>query len=461
MFRKNKSAADKKLLNRFTLVFDSAYLDTGFTNQFNTQNMKLIRTNLLMGAFLYIVFGILDRYVVPDVADTILIIRIICTVLLLFMAALSGSAGINIQLITLYTTLICGLGIVSMILISETSGAYYYYAGLLLVIWYAHGPLRMRFIFATAVSVTLTISYGLAVLLIKTTPFEIVLNNLFFMISANILGMFSSYGLEYYSRIAYWREEQLIKVRNELETESLRKTKELEDARQIQLSMLPSCADNISDLNICFDMRTAAEVGGDYYDYKISADGSLTLVLGDATGHGMKAGILVAVVKSLFINFKDDMDFNSFLNHCSNTIKSMHLGSLYMSLLMLKYKNGQICFTAAGMPPLFIYRAAKKEVEKITVKGMPLGAFESFNYTQSRTELFPGDTALLMTDGYPELFNPQNETLDYNRVSEIFCATDKSTASGIITQLFKEGDKWRGTKPQQDDVTFIAFKRNE
>jgi serine phosphatase RsbU (regulator of sigma subunit) len=281
------------------------------------------------------------------------------------------------------------------------------------------------------------------------------------MISANILGMFSSYGLEYYSRVAFWREEQLIKIRNELETESLRKTKELEDARQIQLAMLPPCVDNIFDLNTCFEMRTAAEVGGDYYDYKISDDGSLTLVLGDATGHGMKAGILVAVIKSLFTNFKSDMDFNTFLNHSSNTIKSMRLGSLYMSLLLLKYKEGEICFTAAGMPPLFIYRSAKKEIEKLTVKGMPLGAFESFNYTEAKTKLYPGDTAFLMTDGYPELFNSQNETLDYKRVSEILCSVDKSSAAGIINQLFAEGDKWRGDKPQQDDITFIVFKREE
>ncbi len=460
LFKKKKPDAEKRILSKFTLLFDSDSLNSAFLTQFNSQNLKLVRMNLAIGAFLYITFGILDKYMVPDVADITLTIRIICTVFLLLMVFVSGSPVINIQLISFLTTFVCGLGIVMMIVISESSGGYYYYAGLLLVMWYAHGPLRMRFLAATAVSVILTLSYEFAVLLFKTTPFNIVLNNTFFIVAANILGIFSSYGLEYYSRIAFWKEEQLIKIRNELELESSRKTKELEDARQIQLSMLPPCADNILDLNICFEMRTAAEVGGDYYDYKTSEDDTLTLVLGDATGHGMKAGILVAIVKSLFINYKEERDFNTFLNHCSNTIKSMRLGSLYMSLLLLKYKNGKITFTAAGMPPLFIYRAATKEVEIITVKGIPLGAFESFNYLETSTELYPGDTALLMTDGYPELFNPQNETLDYSRVSEIFCSAEKTSAARVISHLYKEGDKWRGNKAQQDDITFIVFKRD-
>ena len=73
-----------------------------------------------------------------------------------------------------------------------------------------------------------------------------------------------------------------------LEAEDNRKAKELNEARGIQLSLLPNCVTNIKDYDICFDMQTASEVGGDYYDYSISESGEITIVIGDATDHGMK-----------------------------------------------------------------------------------------------------------------------------------------------------------------------------
>lgn len=75
-------------------------------------------------------------------------------------------------------------------------------------------------------------------------------------------------------------------------------------------------------------MRTAVEVGGDYYDYYMSEDDQLTLVIGDATGHGNKAGFMVAIIKSL----QPESDFPDFFNKVTLILKQMNLGTLFMAL---------------------------------------------------------------------------------------------------------------------------------
>ena len=85
-----------------------------------------------------------------------------------------------------------------------------------------------------------------------------------------------------------------------LEADNERKTKELEEARKLQLSMLPSKVPSIKNIEIAAFMKPATEVGGDYYDFKYNHNGTLTVAVGDATGHGMKAGTMVATIKGLF-----------------------------------------------------------------------------------------------------------------------------------------------------------------
>ena len=85
-----------------------------------------------------------------------------------------------------------------------------------------------------------------------------------------------------------------------LQLENNRKTKELEEARQLQLSMLPKTIPSLPHLDIAVYMKTATEVGGDYYDFNVGLDGTLTVAIGDATGHGMQAGTIVSMAKALF-----------------------------------------------------------------------------------------------------------------------------------------------------------------
>jgi sigma-B regulation protein RsbU (phosphoserine phosphatase) len=129
-----------------------------------------------------------------------------------------------------------------------------------------------------------------------------------------------------------------------------------------------------------------------------------------------------------------------------------------MSLMLLKLKNGYVTYSSAGMPPIFIYRYKRKQIEEHVVKGMPLGAFDSFSYKVFETQLERGDTLLLMSDGFPELFNEKNEILDTNRIKEIFAEIAEKPSNEIVSYLFTSGDEWRKNRPLHDDVTFIVCK---
>jgi len=245
-----------------------------------------------------------------------------------------------------------------------------------------------------------------------------------------------------------------------LEVEDARKSKELEEARQIQLSMLPACIPEIKGLDICFDMRTATEVGGDYYDYSITDDGCLTLAIGDATGHGMKAGLMVSIIKSLFITHPGDQDIIDFFQAVSRTIRQMNFHNLFMSLMLVKIKDSRLIASSAGMPPILLYKDKSKSIQEIKMKGMPLGAVESFPYKKIEIPLEKGDSILLMSDGFPELFNDRNETLDDTRVKEIFKEVAHKSSNQIVHHLFQASDEWRKGRALHDDITFVVCKMN-
>ncbi len=248
-------------------------------------------------------------------------------------------------------------------------------------------------------------------------------------------------------------------ARKLVEADNQRKTNELEGARKLQLSMLPPCvADAIPGCAICFHMTTAAEVGGDYYDYLLEKDGTLSLVVGDATGHGMKAGIMVASIKSLFLSMGTEEDAGAFFARCSATIRQMNMRHLFMGLTLIRLKGNRLQVTSAGMPPLLIFRAEGEGVEERIIKSPPLGGFRGFNYVTKETELKPGDTILQISDGLPELFNQKGEMMGYSRVKELLKEAGHRSPDRLIGHLTAAADKWRGEKAQDDDITLVALK---
>jgi serine phosphatase RsbU (regulator of sigma subunit)/ligand-binding sensor domain-containing protein len=243
-----------------------------------------------------------------------------------------------------------------------------------------------------------------------------------------------------------------------LEAENKRKSEELEEARQLQLSMLPKNLPNLPHLDIAVYMKTATEVGGDYYDFHIGLDGTLTVVLGDATGHGMKAGTMVTTTKSLFNVLAPNPNIIETFHEMTRCLKLMHMEKLSMCLTMLKIIGNKIQMSSAGMPPVFIYKRESQTIEEHVIKGMPLGTFNNFPYSIVESNIGTGDTILLMSDGFPELLNNDKEMYGYKRARNYFEEIADESPENIIDHLKEEGSKWVNDQEPDDDVTFVVIK---
>ncbi len=243
-----------------------------------------------------------------------------------------------------------------------------------------------------------------------------------------------------------------------LESENARKTKELDEARQLQFSMLPKELPQLPHLDIAVYMKTATEVGGDYYDFNVHPDGTLTVILGDATGHGMMSGMMVSIMKSLFMSDRSNMQLKPFFENASATLKDMQLGRLMMALTCVQIKADRIVTTNAGMPPLFIYRKHSQTVEEIVINNMPLGAMKGIEYDVEELKIAKGDTLLLMSDGFAELKNENGEMYSYKQAKSSFENVALKEPEEIVTYLKEEGRRWTNDKDPDDDVTFVVIK---
>ncbi|MCI0387176.1 MAG: SpoIIE family protein phosphatase [Acidobacteria bacterium] len=246
--------------------------------------------------------------------------------------------------------------------------------------------------------------------------------------------------------------------RQELEAENEQRARELDEARQLQLSMLPKQVPQLPHLEIAEYMKTATEVGGDYYDFHLSDDGTLTVVVGDATGHGLKAGTIVTATKSLFNHLAPGPDIVDIFHQSSRALKQMNLRSLYMAMTMVKIKGYHLALSSAGMPPALIYRAKTMTIDELTINGVPLACMTSYPYRQQEIELSCGDILVLMSDGFPERFNSKSEILGYEKAREVLFEIADRSPREIIDHFIKVSEEWAGGRPQNDDVTFIVLK---
>jgi serine phosphatase RsbU (regulator of sigma subunit) len=247
-----------------------------------------------------------------------------------------------------------------------------------------------------------------------------------------------------------------------LEAEYERKSHELEEARKFQLSLLPKQVPKVPPFEVAVMMRTATEVGGDYYDFRIGADGVLIAAIGDATGHGARAATMVTIVKSLFAA-ADVTDENPalFLEQASAAVRRMELERMTMAFSLARFAGtatgAQLTLASAGMPPALVYRAARRTVEEIAIEGVPLGTI-SMKYEQRSIALERGDAVLFMTDGMPELIGAGGEPFGYPAMQETFRAIAPLKPQEMIDRLAAAAEEWAAGQAPADDITFVAFR---
>jgi serine phosphatase RsbU (regulator of sigma subunit) len=256
------------------------------------------------------------------------------------------------------------------------------------------------------------------------------------------------------------RERQEQSMQNRLlEAEYTRKSEDLEEARRFQLSLLPKHVPVNDDFDIAVFTRTAAEVGGDYYDFHLAENGVLSTAVGDATGHGARAGTMVTVIKALFAGYSSETSPAKFLIDAAEKVKRMDLPRMAMALMVARLERHGVTIASAGMPPAYVHRAATGAVDEIALHATPLGTLGA-DYHDEVVELALGDTMLLMTDGFPELIDANGQQLGYiAAMQEFAAAATAADANAVITALEESARRWHGSAPPNDDVTFVVVRK--
>ena len=237
-----------------------------------------------------------------------------------------------------------------------------------------------------------------------------------------------------------------------------RKNNELAAARDLQMSMLPKENPKRADLDIATFIRSSTEVGGDYYDFFPQPDGGLFSVCGDATGHGVTSGMMVSVTKA-GLNGISPVKPNKILQRLNGVVKRIDLGTLRMSLNIAEITSDEVFLSSAAMPPIYLYKAATKQVEEFMNNGLPLGGLRDEDFVLENRKFEVGDVLVQLSDGLPEAPNLLGEMYDYERLRSLIQSSCHLSAQEIIDVLIKSVDEWMQGKRNPDDITLVVIKK--
>lgn len=232
---------------------------------------------------------------------------------------------------------------------------------------------------------------------------------------------------------------------------------EMNEARKIQLSMIPEKLPKIDGWGVEVFMQPASIVGGDFYDFALDKDGSVNIILGDALGHGLAAGTMVTILKSLFLTNGEVNDLKEYLNSLNEKTKLFNIKKLYICIAILKVLNNKVKFSSAGIPPIIIITDSLS-VEHI-LKAPPIGFSKNFLYETREIELKPMDKILIMSDGLIEQHNFKGEMFGRKRLMNIV-NSNLHLNVGDLLEVIKSGClNWSGKNQFDDDATIIGLMK--
>ncbi len=203
---------------------DSSYLEKFFLEEYYYTSLSNIRVFLILGSVLYAAFGILDAILMPEQMFNIWFIRLIVIGPCLTGVLLVTSSDIfkkHMQAVLAFAFTIAGSGIICMIVIAPPPASYGYYAGLMLVFMWGYALIRLFFVWASIAGWLQVILYEMTAIWVNPTPVDVLINNNFFFISANIVGMMTCYAIEFYARRDFFMKTQL-----EIERENVNRINE-------------------------------------------------------------------------------------------------------------------------------------------------------------------------------------------------------------------------------------------
>jgi signal transduction histidine kinase len=223
-------------VNWLTLSFPKD-LEKAFQDSYFQNSLRQVRIALLLSLIFYSVFGILDAWLVPEAKHKLWLIRYAIFapyVIAVYLLSFSPNFKKYMQMSIAFGILIAGLGITVMILIAPYPASHSYYAGLLLVFIYGYTFAKLRFVWASFAGWLIVLAYEIAAIWLSPTTIPIFVNNNFFFLSGNILGMIACYSIEFYSR----RDFMQARLLKEEKKKVTKVNQELENRVQIRTSQL-------------------------------------------------------------------------------------------------------------------------------------------------------------------------------------------------------------------------------
>jgi sigma-B regulation protein RsbU (phosphoserine phosphatase) len=229
--------------------------------------------------------------------------------------------------------------------------------------------------------------------------------------------------------------------------------KELEIARRIQTSILPSAYPQSSHFHVAARYVPMTAVAGDFYDFLIADPTQAGLLIADVSGHGIPAALIASMVKLAATSQRANAADPATLLSGMNTVLYGNTQEQFVTAayVYLDAASATLRYSAAGHPPMFLLRAGK--VVEVEENGLMLAAFSSATYSTALHPLEPGDRLLLYTDGILEAANAAGEEFGPHRLSTLLLQDSGLGAEEAADHIISSLKLW--SKSQNDDLTVL------
>ncbi|MBR5309650.1 MAG: SpoIIE family protein phosphatase [Oscillospiraceae bacterium] len=236
--------------------------------------------------------------------------------------------------------------------------------------------------------------------------------------------------------------------------------RELEYAKQIQLSALPRNFPEHEDYSIYANMIAAKEVGGDFYDFYKLDDNHVAFLVADVSGKGIPAAMFMMTAKTIIKDLAESgIPVNEILTKANEKLCENNESGMFVTAWMgiLDISTGKLQFANAGHNPPVLKRANGSFEYLKTRAGFVLAGMEGVRYRVAELELNPGDRIFLYTDGVTEATNLENKLYGEERLLEFMNNNSNLEATEFLPALKENIDEFVGEAPQFDDITMMMF----
>jgi serine phosphatase RsbU (regulator of sigma subunit)/predicted ester cyclase len=238
---------------------------------------------------------------------------------------------------------------------------------------------------------------------------------------------------------------------------------ELKVARSIQQASLPKEVPSLEGWRISPYYRSAREVGGDFYDFHLLSEGRVGLVVGDATGKGVPAALVMSTTCGMLQAVSEASDSSSsspgeVLKRVNEALTVRIPPNMFVTCFyaILEPESGSLTYANAGHDLPYLHRNG--DAEELRARGMPLGLMPGMSYEEGEISLREGNCVLFYSDGLVEAHDPKGEMFGFPRLSTLVAkhAEEGSLGEFLMEELYTfVGEGWE----QEDDITLLTLRR--